>query len=92
MWAQLKTFELGLDYRRTMLRVQLNVIPESGLGTEEWHQLIRSYHSMWWTFLKTHTQQQYTNDDHTQWPLNLPWPARAVCDMPVVIWLTKSAT
>ena len=34
MWAQLKTFELGLDYRRTMERVQLNVIPKSGLGTE----------------------------------------------------------
>ena len=91
VWAQFKTFELGLDYRRTMVRVQLDVIPKSGLGTEEWHEQIRSYHSMWWTFLNIHKQQQFTNDDHTQWPLNLPWPVRAVCDMPVVIWLTKSA-
>jgi hypothetical protein len=42
-WAQFKTFELGLDYRRTMERVQLNVIPKSGSTLEEWHEQIRSY-------------------------------------------------
>ena len=46
-WAQFKTFELGLDYRRTMERVQLQVIPKSGLTLEEWHEQIRSYLSMW---------------------------------------------
>ena len=91
VWAQFKTFELGLDYRRTMERVQLNVIPKSGLGTEEWHQQIRSYHSMWLTFLKLHKHHQFTIEDRSQWPQNLPWPVRAMCDMPVVIWLTKSS-
>jgi hypothetical protein len=90
-WAQFKTFELGLNYRRTMERVQLNVIPKAGSTVEEWHKQIRSYLSMWWTFLKTHKQRQLTIEDHTQWPDNLPWPVNNVWDMPVMIWLAKSA-
>ena len=91
VWAQFKTFELGLDYRNTMERVQLNVIPRSRLTLEEWHVKIRSYLSMWWTFLKLHKQQQFTIEDRTQWPHNLPWSVKTVGDMPVVIWLTKDA-
>ncbi len=40
---------------------------------------------------KIHKQQQFTIEDHTQWPDNLPWPVKTVWDMPVVIWLTKNA-
>ena len=89
-WAQFKTFELGLDYRRAMERVQLQVIPKSGLTLEEWHEQIRSYLTRWWTFLRIHKQQQFAIEDHTQWPDNLPWPVKTVWDMPVVIWLTKN--
>ncbi len=89
--AQFKTFELGLDYRNTMERVQLNVIPRSRLTLEEWHVKIRSYLSMWWTCLKRHKQQQFTIEDRTQWPSNLPWSVETVGDMPVVVWLTKEA-
>ena len=91
VWAQFKTFELGLDYRSTMERVQLNVIPRSRLTLEEWHVQIRRYLSMWLTFLKLHKQQQFTIEDRTQWPHNLPWSVKTVGDMPVVIWLTKDA-
>ena len=91
VWAQFKTFELGLDYLNTMVRVQLNVIPRSRLTLEEWHVKIRSYLSMWWTCLKRHKQQQFTIEDRTQWPYNLPWSVKTVGDMPVVIWLTRDA-
>ncbi len=47
VWAQFKTFELGLDHRSTMERVQLNVIPKAGSTVEEWHKQIRNYISMW---------------------------------------------
>ena len=90
-WAQFKTFELGLDYLHTMDRVQLNIIPKGGSTREEWHEQIRTYLSMWWAFLKTLKQRQLTIEDRTQWPDNLPWPVNAVWDMPVVIWLAKSA-
>jgi hypothetical protein len=90
-WAQFMTFELGLNYLRTMVRVQLNVIPKQGSTTEEWHKQIRIYLSMWWAFIKTHKQRQLTIEDRTQWPDNLPWPVHTVWDMPVVIWLNKRA-
>ena len=90
-WAQFKTFELGLDYRRTMERVQLNVIPKAGLTDEEWHEKIRNYLSMWCSFLITQKQRQLTIEDPTQWPDNLPWDVKSVWDMPVMIWLTKRA-
>ena len=88
-WAQFKTFELGLDYRRTMERVQLQVIPKLGLALAEWHEEIRSYLRSWWAFLKRHKQQQFSISDETQWPSNLPWTVNSYWDMPVVIWLTK---
>jgi hypothetical protein len=91
VWAHFKTFEWGLDYRSTMERVQLNVIPRSRLTLEEWHVKIRRYLSMWLTFLKLHKQHQFTIEDRTQWPHNLPWFVKTVGDMPVVIWLTKDA-
>ena len=53
-WAQFKTFELGLDYRRTMERVQLQVIPRSGLALAEWHNQIRNYLARWWEYLRLH--------------------------------------
>jgi hypothetical protein len=90
-WAQFKTFELGLDYLHTMDRVQLNIIPKGGSTREAWHEQIRTYLSMWWTFLKTLKQRQLTIEDRTQWPDNLPWRVHTVWDMPVVIWLTKNA-
>ena len=80
-WAQFKTFELGLGYRRTMERVQLQVFPKSGLTLEEWHEQIRSYLAMWWTVLNIHKQQQFTIEDHTQLLDNLPWPGKTVWDM-----------
>ncbi len=91
VWAQFKTFELGLDYRSTMERVQLNVIPRSRLTLEEWHVKIRIYLSMWLTFLKLHKHYQFTIEDRTQWPHHLPWSVKTLGDMPVVIWLTKDA-
>ena len=90
-WAQFKTFELGLNYQSTMERVQLNLISKQGSTVAEWHTQVRTYLSMWCTFLKTHKQRQLTIEDRTQWPDNLPWPVNTVWDMPVVIWLTKSA-
>ncbi len=37
-WAQFKTFELGLDYRRTMERVKLRVTTKSRLADAEVHE------------------------------------------------------
>ncbi len=91
VWAQFKTFELGLDYRNTMERVQLNVIPKTGLTEEEWHEKIRMYLSMWCKFLVTQKQRQLTIEDPTRWPDNLPWAVRSVWDMSMTIWLTKRA-
>ena len=82
--GQVKTFELGLDHRRTMERVQLQFIPQSGLTLEEWHEQIRSYLAMWWTFLKIHKHQQFTIEDRTPWPDHLPWPLNDSEHLPLV--------
>ena len=74
-----------------MERVQLNLISKQGSTVAEWHKQIRTHLSMWCTFLKAHKQRQLTIEDRTHWPDNLPWPVNTVWDMPVVIWLAKSA-
>ena len=90
-WAQFKTFELGLNYRRTNERVQLNVIPKAVLPDEEWPEKIRNYASMWCSFLVAQKQRRLTIEDPSQCPDNLPWGVKSVWDMPVMSWLTKRA-
>ncbi len=75
-----------------MERVQLQVIPKSGLADAEWHEEIRKHLRSWWDFLILHKQQSFSIEDETQWPSNLPWTVNTFWDMPVVIWLTKQPT
>ena len=82
-----KTLEMPLNFHQVMIRYQFMTPPKGPGSRTEWLQKCRRYIKLWIELIITEKGRQMESPTE-MWP-PLPWEAKTVWDMPIVLWLSK---
>ena len=83
-----KTLELPLNFHQVMVRYQFRTPPKGDLSREEWLNKCSRYITMWIDLIIAEKRRQM-HAPNEMWPRWMPWEAKTVWNMPIVLWLSK---